>query len=142
MVVAEPVLTDTVLIDTSAWIAFFRGDEPVATQVEQTLAEGSAAFCGVVELELRQGIRPEEREQVLSLLGAVTRLPTEEADWAQAGDLLADLRRKGITLPSTDGLIAHLALRHRAVLLEQDNHFRHFPSLMRLRETHQRDDES
>ena len=112
----------------------------MATQVEPTLAEGSAAFCGVVELELRQGIRPEEREQVLSLLAAVIRLPTEEADWVQAGDLLAELRRKGITLPSTDGLTAHLALRHQAVLLENDNHFRHVPKLVRLRErSHPRD---
>ena len=127
-------MAEPVLIDTSAWIAFFRGDEPVATLVEKVLAEGTAAFCGVVELELRRGIRPEERELVLSLLTAATRLPTEEADWARAGDLLASLRRTGVTLPGTDGLVAQLALRHEAVLLEYDKHFQHFPDLVLLRE--------
>lgn len=127
-------MTDPVLVDTSAWIAFFRGDEPVASQVDQLLAAGSAAFCGVVELELRQGLRPKERELVLSLLSAATRLPTEEADWAQAGDLLTSLRRKGLTLPGSDGLIAHLALRHKVALLEHDKHFANVPGLVRSRE--------
>jgi predicted nucleic acid-binding protein len=127
-------MTEAVLVDTSAWIAFFRGDEPVATMVERTLAAGVAHICGVVELELRQGLRPEERETVLSLLSACPRIPTEEADWAGAGDLLAALRRKGVTVPSTDGLLAHLALRHGAALLENDAHFRHVPGLVRSRD--------
>lgn len=127
-------MAELVLIDSSAWIEFFRGAEPVAGLVDQVLVEGGAAVCGVVELELRQGIRPEERDMVLPLLEAATRLPTEEADWAQAGDLLAFLRRRGITIPGTDGLIAQLALRHEAVLLENDGHFGHVPNLMRLRE--------
>ena len=120
------------LVDTSAWIAFFRGDEPVASWVDDVLA-GGAALCGVVELELRQGLRLEERERVLPLLGATTRLRTEEGDWAKAGDLLAGLRRRGVTIPGTDGLIAHLALKHEVALLENDKHFEHFTDLRRWR---------
>lgn len=120
------------LIDTSAWIAFFRGDEPVATLVDGVLAEGNAALCGVVEIELRQGLKSQERDRVLPLLSATTRLTIEEGDWVLAGDLLANLRHKGITVPGTDGLIAHLALRYEAALLENDAHFKHFP-LQRLR---------
>ena len=126
-------MAEPVLIDTSAWIAFFRGDEPVASFVDEVLADGRAALCGVVELELRQGLRAEERGRVLPLLDATTRLPTEERDWAGAGDLLAELRRRGVTVPGTDGLIAHLALKHEAVLLENDKHFEHFTELKRLR---------
>lgn len=122
------------LVDTSAWIAFFRGDEPVAGLVDRALADGAAALCGVVELELREGLKLDERSHVLPLLGAATRIPIAEDDWAQAGDLLADLRRQGVTVPSTDGLIAHLALRHKVPLLENDAHFRHFPGLSRPRQ--------
>lgn len=125
-------MAELVLIDTSAWIAFFRGDEPVASWVDNALANG-AALCGVVELELRQGLRLEERARVLPLLDATTRLPTEEGDWARAGDLLAGLRRRGVTVPGTDGLIAHLALKHEVALLENDKHFEHFADLKRLR---------
>lgn len=126
-------MAELILIDTSAWIAFFRGDEPVASLVDDVLAEGNAALCGVVELELRQGLRTEERDRVLPLLGATTRIPTEEGDWARAGDLLAELRRRGVTVPGTDGLIAHLALRHSVTLLENDKHFEPFAELKRTR---------
>lgn len=122
-------MAELILIDTSAWIDFFRDAEPVASLVDRALAEGQAATCGMVELELRRGLRAGERERVLALLAAATRLPTEEVDWAQAGDLLADLRRKGVTIPGSDGLIAHLALRHGAKLLEHDVHYRHIPNL-------------
>lgn len=125
-------MAELVLIDTSAWIAFFRGDEPVASLVDNAL-EGRAALCGVVELELRQGLKPEERNRVLPLLEATVRLPTEEGDWGRAGDLLAALRRRGVTVPSTDGLIAHLALKHKVALVENDGHFEHFAGLKRLR---------
>lgn len=121
------------LVDTSAWIAFFRSTDPVASLVDDVLRDASAAHCGVVELELRQGLRPEERDDVLALIGATRRLSTEERDWAAAGDLLASLRRRGMTIPSTDGLIAHLALRHGAALVENDAHFENFPDLDRPR---------
>ena len=127
-------MAELTLVDTSAWIAFFRGDEPVASMVDHVLADGSAARCGVVELELRRGLRASERETVLSLLKSTHRVPTAEADWSMAGDLLASLRETGITIPSTDGLIAHLALQHAAVLLERDDHFRFVPGLVRSRD--------
>ena len=126
-------MAELTLIDTSAWIAFFRGDEPVASMVDEVLAGGAAALCGVVELELRQGLRPGERGTVLPLIAAAARLPTEEGDWALAGDLLAGLRRRGVTVPGTDGLVAHLALRHGAALLENDKHFEAFAELVRPR---------
>jgi predicted nucleic acid-binding protein len=114
------------LIDTSAWIAFFKNDDPVASLVDTALADGSAAICGLIELELRAGIRPEERDRVLALIDAAHRLPTEEIDYARAGDLLAEIRRNGVTVPSTDGLIAHLAIKYDASLIEKDRHFQHF----------------
>ena len=116
-------MAEVCLIDTSAWIDFFRGREPVASHVDTLLAEGSAAVCGMVELEIRQGLRCEETN-LLSLLGSTLRLETREEDYARAGDALASLRRKGITLPATDGLIAHVAMSHEARLLEHDDHFK------------------
>jgi predicted nucleic acid-binding protein len=119
------------LIDTSAWIAFFRGHEPLASTVDSVLADGSAALCGMVELEIRQGLRQGETA-LLSLLSATIRLSTTEEDYAQAGELLAELRRRGVTLPATDGLIAQVALRHGASLLDNDRHFEHIDALSRV----------
>ena len=120
-----------VLIDTSAWIAFFRGDEPLASRVDAALADGSAAVCGLVELEVLQNVRPGE-ENVRSLLRSAHRLGTAESDYREAGERLAGLRRKGVTLPVTDGLIAQVALRHQVPLLEFDKHFGHIEGLRRV----------
>ena len=115
-------MAEVCLIDTSAWIDFFRGQNPVAAAVDAVLADGSAALCGMVELEVRQGLRPSE-DDLLELLQATLRLPTREADFGKAGALLAGLRRRGITLPATDGLIAQIALSQGVQLLENDKHF-------------------
>lgn len=123
-------MAEICLIDTSAWIDFFRGQEPVARAVDAALADGSAAVCGMIELEIRQGLRSGEGE-LLELLQATVRLSTRETDFERAGDLLADLRRKGLTLPATDGLIAQVALSHSVQLLENDKHFAEIADLPR-----------
>lgn len=120
-----------VLIDTSAWIAFFRGHEPVASRVDGALADGSAAVCGMVELEVLQGVRPGE-ERVRGLLRSSLHLETIESDYLEAAERLAGLRRNGITLPVTDGLIAQVALRHKVALLEHDRHFECIEGLERV----------
>ena len=120
-----------VLIDTSAWIAFFRGHEPLASRVDAALADGSAAVCGMIELEVLQNVRPGE-EAVRSLMRSTLRLRTDEGDYRAAGELLAELRRKGVTLPTTDGLIAQVALRYQVPLLEFDKHFEHIEGLVRV----------
>jgi predicted nucleic acid-binding protein len=45
------------LIDTSAWIDFFKAKNPYADLVDSALEEGTAAICGMIGLELRQGIK-------------------------------------------------------------------------------------
>ena len=125
-------MSKLVLIDTSAWIDFFRNREPVAAMVDRVLADKRGAICGMIDLEIRQGLRSDEAH-VLPALQASYRVPTEEADYTLAGDMLASLRRQGITVPGSDGLIAHLAVRHGLALLENDGHFKQVPNLVRLR---------
>jgi predicted nucleic acid-binding protein len=69
------------LPDTCAWIDFFRGKRtPLANALEQALLSGEVLTCGVVLLELLQGIKsPNEEEQVqrassLPLLLSITAL--------------------------------------------------------------------
>ncbi len=71
-----------ILIDTSAWIEFFRGRDPIASIVDDALATNDAALCGPVETELRRGLRDErERKKVLPLLDAGETLYEPEDLW-------------------------------------------------------------
>lgn len=112
-----------ILVDTSAWIDFFRGAGPLADEVDAALADGTAAICGPVELELRRGLRPHERTRVLPLLGGCTMLAQPADLWREAGDLGAALRRHGATVKSLDLVIATYALVHRTPVLTGDSDF-------------------
>lgn len=114
-----------ILVDTSAWIEFFRGRGTVADCVEQLLAEDNVVLCGPIVTELRRGFRSKhERDRVLPLLLS-SPLLTEPLDlWAEAGELGFWLGRKGATVKSFDLLIASFALAHRVPLLTNDADFR------------------
>ena len=113
-----------ILIDTSAWIDFFRGQGQLADQVDVALASNEAALCGPIEAELRRGLSAErERRKVLPLLAACHSLEQPEQLWRDAGDLGFALRRRGVTPKTLDLLIAVHALSHSAPLLTADKDF-------------------
>jgi predicted nucleic acid-binding protein len=113
-----------IIIDTSAWIAFFRGEGPAAERVDTAIADDEAAWCGPVEAELRRGfVSPRERARVLELLSACRWLSQPDALWQDAGDLGYALRRRGLTVRTFDLLIVTYALSHGAAVLTLDSDF-------------------
>lgn len=113
-----------ILLDTSAWIEFFRGRDPIASHVDEALATNQAALCGPIVTELRRGLRSErERKAVLPLLDGCHYLGAPDNLWAEAGDLGFALRRRGVTPKTLDLLIAAHALAHAAALLTRDRDF-------------------
>ena len=113
-----------ILVDTSAWIDFFRAREPLASLVDDALATNEAALCGPVEAELRRGLANErERKKVIPLLAGCHSLSQPEELWSEAGELGFALRRRGVTPKTLDLLIAVYALSHSAALLSADKDF-------------------
>ncbi len=120
-------MKSVLLVDTSAWIDFFRGTQStVADSVQLALQLGLARLCGPVKAELLQGVKSKKEKQQLNIVfEAVENLTTLESDWEAAGNSLQALRESGITLPLTDALIAAIAIRHKAQVLTLDHHFSH-----------------
>lgn len=113
-----------ILIDTSAWIAFFRDRGPCADRVDRALSEGDAAICGPIHTELRRGLKTRsERGQVLLHLAGCADLSQPSNLWEEAGELGFALARRGVTAKTLDLLIACYALAHRASLLTTDQDF-------------------
>jgi predicted nucleic acid-binding protein len=113
-----------ILVDTSAWIAFFRTRGPTASLVDDALATNEAALCGPVETELRRGLLDaKERKLVLSALSGCHQLAQPDELWSEAGELGFLLRRRGVTPKTLDLLIAVHALGHSATLLTADRDF-------------------
>ncbi len=119
-----------VLIDSSIWIHYFRnGTGEVFDQVDRLLDEDQVVLCGMVELEIIQGVRPKERSMIKSLFAALPFENSERLDFQYAGELLNQLRKKGTTIPSSDCLIASLCLRRGLSLFHHDKHFKTIPNL-------------
>ena len=113
-----------ILVDTSAWIAFFRDTDPVAAAVDRALEADEAALCGPVITELRRGIKSAaEGRRVLPLLLSCHQLPQPADLWNEAGALGFALARKGLTVKSLDLLIATYALANGAPVLTLDRDF-------------------
>jgi predicted nucleic acid-binding protein len=122
-----------VLVDTSAWVDFFRqGAGPVADAVDSLLDEDRVILCGVVEMELLQGVRDRDAARLLKLLGALRFVEATRDDYRAAGERLAALRRRGVTIPATDALIAAVCERAKLALLTTDRHFEHLSGVERL----------
>ena len=116
------------LIDTSAWIfALRRGrvqHAAITKRIDELLHADVAATTGLVELELGGGALTEAEAQRLSQrLRGLHRIHVEDEDWRAGGRVVFALRRQGVTVPPTDGLLAALAMRHGAVMLHADRDF-------------------
>ena len=114
-----------ILVDTSAWIDFFRGVEPLATRVDELLEDDLCAVCGPIVTELRRGLRSaSERARVLPLLGACHMLPQPDDLWETAGELGFLTRKRGATIKTLDLLIATWALGASVPVLTRDGDFK------------------
>jgi predicted nucleic acid-binding protein len=112
-----------ILIDTSAWIEFFRGRGALASAVDELLESGEAALCGPIVTELRRGLRPSERARVIPLLEGCHHLAQPDELWTTAGDLGAALAQRGLVVKTLDLLIATHAIAHGVALLTRDADF-------------------
>ena len=113
-----------ILVDTSAWIDFFRGAGSLAERVDDLPENDQAALCGPVLTEIRRGLRSRaERTRVLPLLAGCHLLEQPAALWEEAGELGWYLGRRGAIVKSFDLLIAAYALGHAVPILSADRDF-------------------
>lgn len=113
-----------ILIDTSAWVEFFRGKGTLGMAVDAALDEGEAALCGPIVTEIRRGLRASQRAHVLALFEGCQVLSDPEDLWIAAGELGSALARRGTTVKTLDLLIATYAIAHAVPLLTADSDFR------------------
>lgn len=118
-----------ILIDTSVWVEYLRGNPGRATdEVRRLLGEDPhrVVMCEPVACELLAG--PTHDDVVAQIERLVNGLPSltldPAIDFRAASTLYRAARRTGRTVRSlNDCLIAAVALRHGATVLHQDSDF-------------------
>lgn len=115
-----------ILIDTSAWLFVLKKDfiPEIKDRIDFLLKDNLVVTTGIIRLELLGGTRTEsEYQRLRNRLLVLGSIKSDESLWDMASDLAFKLRRKGVTVPYTDILIAACALSSECILLHADNHF-------------------
>jgi len=122
-----------VLVDTSIWIEYFNHrDSESGGALKGLLREKRVAITGVVVTELLQGAK--QRSEFDAILDSIVALPFLDVtlnSWIEAGRLSYSLRKKGITVPTTDVVLANLAIENQYLLFSLDSHFDRIPGIKR-----------
>ena len=125
-----------ILVDSSAWIAYFNGSEtPVASRLGEVL-ESDQALCltDLVLTEVLQGFRRDpDFEIARRTLAGVRRLSLSRATYVDAARLYRRLRARGLTPTTIDCVIAQACLEAGASLLTSDGDFQEIARHTRLR---------
>jgi predicted nucleic acid-binding protein len=122
-----------VLVDTSIFVDFLRpGDFAEEHLFAELIQEDRVVYCGMIEAELRYGLKPGEERKVLGLLDGFHFLKTDDGDFVEGGRIGNALRRQGITVPLHDCIIAAVARRNDVPLLTSDRHYEVIPGIALL----------
>ena len=125
-------MTD-VLVDSSAWIGFFRGEKPFVRAIDALLSEGSVAITGPVLAEVVSGARTRSEFALLSRkLRGLNWLDAPEDIWSLVADTRYALARQGVQAHLIDLVIAHTAHHGRCDLLTSDRDFERIAAIIPL----------
>jgi len=114
------------LVDTSVWIFALRKDfvPPIKERIGELLKDHVVLINGMIKLEILGGVKTKkEFERLKTRLDSLYEVAINSMVWQIAYKIAFELRRKGITVPYTDILIAACALKSRADLIHADRHF-------------------
>ncbi len=118
-----------ILVDSSAWIEYFRATgSPAAVEVRRLLSEKATevATCEPIAMEILSGTVDDGRHAKLEqLVNGLPSLALDSAiDFRAAAGIYRAARRGGHTIRSlNDCLIAAIAIRHDTRIIHRDSDF-------------------
>lgn len=111
-----------ILVDTNIIIDFWKRP----TEKAQKIFENEEiSICGITEAELIHGAKSEkEINLIIEALEDFNLFEISENDWIEIGKLLNKVKKKGISVPFQDTVIAYLAIKNSSELWTNDKHFK------------------
>ncbi len=114
------------LVDSTIWIEFFKGhNKTVNNFVLPLIEEDKIYYNGVILSELLVGATNEREFTFLeSNFEGFRYLETDKTIFAKTAQMGFKLRRRGVTIPLTDLIIAAHAIHHGLIVVTADPHFK------------------
>ena len=130
-----------ILVDSSAWIEYFRATgSPAAVEVRRLLSDEATevAMCEPIAMQILSGAVDDSRHAKLEqLVNGLPWLSVDNAiDFRVAAGIYRAARRAGQTIRSlNDCLMAAVAIRHEARIVHRDADFDVIARMTTLRST-------
>ncbi len=106
------------LLDTTALIDFSKGREPAYSLVRRFIENGEEVGVSPINVaEFYSGLAPSQYPVWDEFFEPLILWPISLAAARKAGRFRYDFARKGVSLSTTDTLVAAVALEHRATLV-------------------------
>lgn len=115
-----------ILVDSSALVEYYRpnGIPEVQAAVTEAIEADAAAVNGIIQVEvLGFASGRDSFDDLLHDFKVFHRIALQEIDFDQATEMGFFLRRRGVTVPATDLIIAASAIRAGAILYHKDGHY-------------------
>lgn len=119
-------------LDTSAWILSFKtkGYQTAKKRLRQAIENGYIVTSPLILMELVQGCHTnKEKNELLDTMSSLMQIIPEDKVWKLAIDMSFKLKRKGITIPTVDIIIASLVISHDLLLVHMDKHFNYIKQI-------------
>jgi|SRR3954451_10564870 len=114
------------LLDTTALIDFSKGREPARSQIQAWIDGGDElGVCAINLAEFFAGLPPQQRTQWEQFLSALQLWEITSAAAIQAGIWRYDFAHQGVTLSTTDTLVAAVAKEQQAIIVT--NNLKDYP---------------
>ena len=117
------------IVDTDILIDHLRGRQYAIRLLERWNESGLLAISVITQLEIYQGVRPDEVVRTDALLESPVSLDVDVSLARLTGTLIGEFRRRGITVSMADAIIGATALQRRVPLLTNNVRDYPFPEL-------------
>ena len=113
------------MIDTSVWIDYFRDtNKELNDFIDRLIDEDVVYINGIIKSELLIGTRTQkEYDLTKNNLECFTTLELDDRVFNEISKVGFQLKRKGITVPLSDLIIAVQCFEQQLILIEKDKHF-------------------
>jgi tRNA(fMet)-specific endonuclease VapC len=112
-----------IAIDTSVWVEFFRGRQPLADRVAHVLDRDQVALPMPVRIEILSGARRAERSRLARVLSALPLLVPSEPTWRRIEGWVATGAAAGHRFGVADLLVAAIASENDCAVWSLDADF-------------------
>lgn len=123
------------MIDTSVWIDYFRdSDKELNDFIDRLIDEDVVYTNGVIKSELLIGTKTQkEYDLTKNNLECFHSLELDDRIFSETSEVGFQLKRKGITVPLSDLIIAVQCFEHQLMLIEKDKHFQKIKECLDLK---------